>query len=261
MRLTPSAARRPAVIAAKAAILMPALVAVVALALDAGMIYDRERHAQAAADAAALAAAGDVYLTYTNTTAADDGRDPRGKAAATARAFAAANGYPDDGTTADVDVNIPPTSGPYANKPGFVEVVITYHQRRGFSGIFGAGNLKVGARAVARAHSDSSGIGILILDPTGDRALYVGGGSIGNVPKADVIVNSTSLSAAYGEGSTATLTARSFQITGKASQLPHPSNGICDGITIASESSPTRMEARLSMCLICVAHLADARLD
>jgi hypothetical protein len=191
---------------------------VVALALDSGMLYDRERHAQATADGAALAAAADVYLTYANTSATDDGKDPSGKAATTARAFAAANGYPDDGVTADVDVNIPPTSGPYANKPGFAEVLITYHQPRGFSGIFGTGKLKVGARAVARAHSDANGIGILILDPTGAQALYVGGGSIGSVPKADVVVNSTSLSAAYGEGSTARLTARSFQVTGRASQ-------------------------------------------
>jgi hypothetical protein len=212
------AARRPAVIAVKAAILMPVLIAVVALAVDAGVLYDRERHAQAAADAAALAAAGDVYLTYANASAADDGRDPNGTAATTARAFAAANGYPDDGTTADVDVHIPPQSGPYANKPGFVEVSVIYHQPRGFSAIFGAGRLRVGARAVARAHSDASGIGILVLDPVGARALYVGGGSIGNVPKADVVVNSASLEAAYGEGSTARLTARAFLITGKASQ-------------------------------------------
>lgn len=130
MHRTQSAARRPAAIVVKVAILMPVLLAVVALALDTGMIYDRVRHSQATADASALAAAGDLFNTYSNSDPNDNGRDPNAVAANHALAVALANGYPNDGTTAKVDVYIPPVTGQFVGKTGYVEVVITYYQTR-----------------------------------------------------------------------------------------------------------------------------------
>src|SRR5262249_40032860 len=106
-------ADRRGAIAVKVAICLPVLLGVTALSLDGGMIYDKRRPSQAAADAAAMAAAGDLFNTYTNGTTTDDGKDPSGIAAAHARAIAADNGYPDDGQTASVVVNIPPKSGPF----------------------------------------------------------------------------------------------------------------------------------------------------
>ena len=89
------------------AICLPVLMAVVALSLDTGMIYDRQRHSQAAADAAALAAAADLFNTYTDGDYNNNGTDPHQVARDHARAIAAANGYPDDKVTAEVDVGTP----------------------------------------------------------------------------------------------------------------------------------------------------------
>ncbi|MBO0698900.1 MAG: hypothetical protein J2P46_10935, partial [Zavarzinella sp.] len=138
---TQSAARRPAAVVPIVAICLPVLMAVVAIALDTGMIYDRQRHTQAAADAAALAGAGDLFRTYFDSDSQNNGQDPSGFAANHALAVAAANGYPNDGKTADVVVNIPPKTGPFAGKRGYIEVLITYHQPRGFSTIFGTGDM------------------------------------------------------------------------------------------------------------------------
>jgi Putative Flp pilus-assembly TadE/G-like len=211
---TQSAARRPAAIVVKTAILMPVLLAVVALALDTGLLYDRGRHSQAAADAAALAAAGDLFTTYLNSDYTDNGRDPNGVAAAHARAVAKANGYPDDGTTAKVEVFIPPQTGQFVGKPGYVEVVITYYQSRGFSSIFGTGDLRVGARALARGRWQPTNIGILVLDPTSGSALKIGGGAVARVPNSPVLVNSTSATAMYASGSGPIIQSEHFEITG-----------------------------------------------
>ena len=214
MRFSQAAgAGRRAVIAVKAAILMPALLGVVALALDTGLLYDRERHAQAAADAAALAAAGDLFLTYTNSDYLDNGKDG-GAAKAHAEAIAKANGYPNDGVNSVVEVYIPPITGPYTGKAGHVEVYITHYQPRGFSSIFGAGNLAVKVRAVARGKWEPTNIGILVLDPTAPSALKLGGTAVAQVPDSSIIVNSTAPDAMYAAGTGPVVTSEEFDLTG-----------------------------------------------
>ncbi|MBO0699349.1 MAG: hypothetical protein J2P46_13215 [Zavarzinella sp.] len=207
-------ARRPAAVVPIVAVCLPVLMAVVALALDAGMIYDRQRQTQAAADAAALAGAGDLFRTYSDADSQNNGKDPNGFSAGHARAVAEANGYPNDGKIADVVVNIPPQSGPFAGKVGYIEVLITYHQPRGFSTIFGTGDLLVGARAVARGTWEPNHIGILALDPTSGSSVKLGGGAVANVPDAAVIVDSNSSSALYSAGTGNSITSESFEITG-----------------------------------------------
>jgi Putative Flp pilus-assembly TadE/G-like len=214
MRCTNSAAGRRAAVVPTVAVCLPVLMAVVALALDTGMIYDRQRHTQAAADAAALAGAGDLFKTYSDADLANNGKDPNGFAVAHALAVAKANGYPNDGTTADVVVNIPPKSGPFTNKVGYIEVLITYHQPRGFSTIFGTGDLLVGARAVARGKWEPSAVGIIALDPTSPSSLKLGGGAVAEVPSAAVIVNSSSPTAMYSSGTGNSILSEQFNITG-----------------------------------------------
>jgi hypothetical protein len=70
-------------------------------------------------------------------------------------------------------VNIPPTSGSFAGKAGYAEVIIQFNQKRGFSSIFGSGDLPVKARAVASGKPGN--IGILILDPHLQGALEIRG--------------------------------------------------------------------------------------
>src|SRR5262249_52682294 len=206
MRSTHKApADRRGAIAVKVAICLPVLLGVTALSLDGGMIYDKRRHSQAAADAAALAAAGVLFTTYTNSTTLDDGKDPNG---------AADNAYADDQQTATVVVNIPPLSGPFTGRRGYVEVLITYHQQRGFSKMCGTGALLIGARAVAVGSWAPNNIGILVLDPTAPSALKIGGGAHAYVPKSDVIVNSTSSTAMYASGTGPILLSEQFEITG-----------------------------------------------
>src|SRR5205807_8721013 len=66
----------------------------------------------------------------------------------TRRSSDLANGFP-NGSTATVTVHIPPTSGPFQNKVGYAEVIITYNQPRHFSALWGSQTLPVQARAVA----------------------------------------------------------------------------------------------------------------
>src|SRR5207249_2591740 len=87
MRHTP--ARRGTVIVL-VAVCLTALLGVVALAVEGGLLMDNRRRAQAAADAAALAAAGELYQHYRVNQGRDDG-----SARAGALATAAADGFAD----------------------------------------------------------------------------------------------------------------------------------------------------------------------
>lgn len=190
------------------AVCLPALLGIVAIATDGGLLLDNRRRAQAAADAAALAAAADLYANF----ATNAGLDPSGTAKAAALANAATNGYANDGTRSVVTINVPPLSGDHIDQPGYVEVTVLYNQPRGFSGIFGSGDLPVQARAVARGRYRK--VGVLVLDPAQQWALRVKGGSLLNVPDAAVVVDSNNTEAAHGDSS-GKLFAAEVNITGE----------------------------------------------
>jgi uncharacterized membrane protein len=137
------------------AICLTVLLAVLAIALDGGMLLSERRHAQAVADAAARAAAADLYLGKSVGTAQQS-----------ALRTAAANGYANDGTISIITPNltdannnplhgiwIPPISGDYVGNSSCAEVVVQWNQYRCFSSIFGSGLIPVRARAVARMSS------------------------------------------------------------------------------------------------------------
>jgi Putative Flp pilus-assembly TadE/G-like len=151
------------------AIALIPILGVVAIAVDGGMLMSDRRRAQRAADSAALAAATDLFTNW-NTNA---GADPKGDAKTSALTTAAANGFPNDGATATVTVNIPPKNGTFVGQKAYVEVLITYNEDRFFSKIWGDGKLKVAARAVARGSYTPASPGILVLDPTDNNTLNV----------------------------------------------------------------------------------------
>ena len=151
------------------AVSLVAIFGIVAIALDGGLLFDNHRRVQAAADAAALAAADDLFTNH----GTNNGLDPSGTAKASALSTAAANGYSNDGVTSVVTVNIPPKSGNFVGKAGYCEVIIQFNQKRNFSSIFGSGDLPVSARAVASGIPGN--IGILILDPHLQGALEIRG--------------------------------------------------------------------------------------
>lgn len=130
-------------------LMLIALLAATGLVVDVGGAWAQERSQQKASDVAALAGA---------TREANGGTRQAIIDAATASAIA--NGYP----AAEVQVNIPPTTGKYgpggsgysandcsssAVYPCWVEVVITRPHNNYFAGIIGQGSWDVAARGVA----------------------------------------------------------------------------------------------------------------
>jgi len=188
-------ARRGAV-APLVAVCLVALMGVAAIAIDGGVLVDQRRRVQAAADAAALAAADDLYYSYQT----GHGLDGSGTAATSALSTAAANGYNNDGTNSIVTVNIPAASGIAAGKPGTAEVIVQYNEPRFFSGVFGTGTTPVSARAVAMGKWATFNTGIQVLNPTGPGTLSVSGNGTELLVGAQVIVNSSDSQGAINSG-------------------------------------------------------------
>jgi hypothetical protein len=187
---------RRGAVAILVAIALAAIMGVVAIALDGSLLHDQWRRAQAGADAAALAAVEDLYYNWQTGNGLDSG----GSAKESALAIAAANGYSNDGSTSVVTVNIPPTSGNFAGKAGYAEVIIQFNQQRGFSGIFGSATIPVRARAVARGLWTPFNDGIIILHPTAPSALFANGNGTVSVKSSNIIVDSNNSLAATTVG-------------------------------------------------------------
>ena len=203
-----SGARRGQVVVLVAASMI-ALLGMMAMSLDGGALMADRRHAQAAADAAALAAGADLYYNYW----AENGTDPNLTGQNCALAVAAAHGYTNDGVNSKVTVNIPPKSGDHVNQAGYAEVIIDSYQQRGFSNLFGSDKLTISTRAVAVGAPIAANVGILVLNPAAKSALNANGSGRLTVSGTPVIVDSNdSLAAIAGGGGF--LKAMEFDITG-----------------------------------------------
>ena len=231
MRNNSSAKCRRGAIAPLVALCLIALVGILGIALDGGLLLDQRRSCQAAADAAALAAADDLYSNWQG----NKGQDTLGSAAKAALANAAANGYNNDGVTSIVTVNIPPTSGSFAGLAGYAEVIIQYNQPRGFSGIFASGAIPVRARAVARGLWVPFNNGIIVLHPTALDALYANGNGSTVVKGANVIVDSNNSQAAGTVGNAyVSDIGKAFYVTGSNPGYSGTFNG-----TVLTGQQPT----------------------
>jgi hypothetical protein len=244
MRLDSTTRQRAGTVAVAACICLVTLLSVLALSLDGGLLLDKRRKTQAAADAAALAAASELYRSWFSNKGLDNG--PRsgytGPAAGTIAAFAKevakANGFEDGQNGVTVEVHIPPTSGPFANSYGHVEVKISATQPRYFSQVFGSDTaVPVGARAVARGRDSTIDNGIIVLNPTVKGSFQTsGGGAVTVGGSAGVIVDSNHAEAmiANGGGSVA---APYYDVTG-VDGWETPGGGTFAG-TIHSGVEPT----------------------
>ena len=161
------------------------IMGVTAIVLDGGVLQVQLRRCRAAADAAALAAAIDLYCNWT----ANQGSDPLGLAATSAQSTASDNGMTDGVGGVSVTVNIPPVSGPCAGLPGYAEVIITLQQTRYFSKLFGSGNLTVTARAVARGTKIPRGNGLIVMRPSETTLSNTGAANL-VVSNGNIVVNS-----------------------------------------------------------------------
>lgn len=134
------------------AVLLPALFGVLGLALDGSLMLAESRNVQHVADAAATAAAMELLLGKSSATATSTATDY----------VHTHNGVP----LGDVTVSIPPTSGPYAGRSNFVEVLIRQPVSTHLIQVVGVGSLhSVTSRAVAGVKPSTVGAAIVVLDP------------------------------------------------------------------------------------------------
>ena len=204
------AERRRATVTVWVVVCLAVIIGIVALGMDGGRMMEERRHAQSAADAAALAAANDLYFNWWQ----NQGTDPTGSAQAAALASAAANGYVNDGTASVVTVNIPPSSGTFAGQAEYVEVIVQSRLQASFSAIFTCDALPVQARAVARGRPSNPGL--LLLQPAGSDSLTATGNAHVTVTGASIEVNSTDAQP-YALSGNASVSAQSHDVAGSQS--------------------------------------------
>lgn len=186
------------------------LMGMLAISLEGGLLLTEHRNAQATADAAAMAAAAEMYYMHF----VNFGTDPAGTAKQCALTTAAANGYTNDGVQTKVTVNIPPLSGDYIGKPSYVEVIVEYYHTRGFSSIFGTDKVPVRARTVAVGKPSAAPVGILVLDPTAKSAFNANGGGVDiTVKKVPIVVDSKNAAGSIAGGG-AVVTAPEYDLVG-----------------------------------------------
>jgi len=206
---------------------MTVLLMVAAVVLDGGLMLVERRHAQADADAAALAAAvslGSDSSPWTTT-------------------YSAATNVGDVNYTSTTNLKItphvPPTSGQFAgvttdaNGFSYVEVIVEWDQARYFSAIFGSGNIPIKARAVARTGHSPLNLSILVLSTSASGALTASGGTSITVP-GTVVVDSTSGSAlTVSGGSTQIISQSGIQVDGgiNGSNVYAPTSGSTTGVS------------------------------
>ena len=158
------------------ALMFPALLAFMALALDVGYIYDVKRNQQKAADSAAMGAGQEIW------------RQNTAKVVPAAKADATKNGFNDSDSAVTVTVEYPYSfNGGNANDSVRVlieEVVPTY-----FARAFGKEAVTVRSQAVSGLVAYGNGC-YFLLNPSAKSAFKSVGGSI---LKADcnVLINST----------------------------------------------------------------------
>jgi hypothetical protein len=181
------ATRRRSAILPQVILLLTALLAIIGLVIDGGLMMTARRAAQNAADGAAMAAAFELK---------------RGNTVANAKTMSSTFVQTYNGmASASVTTNIPPATGPHSNgaigalSNNYAEVIVTYPVNTWFMGVLGITSSSVQARAVAGYEPLTSGEGAIVLDPRGKNdanqatGLQVSGG--GNLKvNGSVVVNS-----------------------------------------------------------------------
>jgi hypothetical protein len=130
---------------------IPACLGIVGLVIDVGLLSNARQDLQHAADTAATAAAADLAAGLSATQAEETGVDY----------VTTYNGH----TDAAVEVNIPPASGPFAGRSGFVEVIASQkYATRLMQVVGGPAEVTPGVRAVGGLRPATSGAAVVVLD-------------------------------------------------------------------------------------------------
>jgi hypothetical protein len=182
------------------AVAMVGLIAIISLAVDGSAAFSDRRHAQSAADTAALAGA----LAKINGNSA-------WQLAALNRA--GDNGYTGDIVNSTVEVYNPPISGIYSNCSDvhftctdYIQVIITSNVKMFFAHIIGIDHVQNRVEAVARTISQNNafnfgGNAIVALSPTG--CALQAGGSTAAVINGGIFSNSDDGTCSFKEKSCA----------------------------------------------------------
>ncbi len=207
------------------------LVGILGLVVDGGNAFLDRRHAQSAADSAALAAS----LTRI-----------RGESDWVAAALTAAanNGYNSDGIKNVVAVYSPPTNGPFAGNVEYIQVVITSHVDMYFAKVIGRSQVTNIVEATARSKPSElkellHGLAIVSLAPTSNcsnqKSFWIHGGASLEIAGGGVFINSSNKDCALiqqGNGSIHTNNVNGITVVGGASiQKPQL---LTPGVTIGS---------------------------
>jgi hypothetical protein len=192
------------------------LIGFVGLAVDGSAKFADRRHAQNAADTAALAAALAKVNTITDaatdssisTTPAEcpptsglmsDASDVCADLVLAGLDRADSNGY--DTSNSTVEIYSPPLSGPYANNDDYVQVIITSHVQASFMRIFGvtqSDNIVSAVAYMKEGKNLTDGAMIISYDPdpncstsgTGGYSVQVSGSSTVNLFGGGIMMNS-----------------------------------------------------------------------
>ncbi len=146
------------------AFMMPVILGVAGLAVDASLWYGHKRDLQATADVAALTAALEMTRIDDETLA---------KTAA--KADAITNGF-DESKGDTLEINTPPTSGPFAGQNGIFEAIVTRPVPTFLARLVYPDQVIVAARAVASV-AGSSVACVLALEENAKDAIKVNNGS------------------------------------------------------------------------------------
>jgi hypothetical protein len=144
--------RRSGKVLALVAIMLPTLCGLIGLVVDGGLLLSASRQAQHAADSAATAAAIEKQHGQSNAVALS----------VATQVVQQQNLL----TSASVSLNSPPTSGPYAGLPEYVEVLVTDQSSTYFIHILCAPTTnQIAVRSVAGFEPSTVGAAIVVLDP------------------------------------------------------------------------------------------------
>jgi hypothetical protein len=221
--------RRSGNVAVAFALCLVMITGFLALSLDGGQLLDHRRQAQSTADAAALAAADQLYKTWFSYYGLDD---PNQSAKKAALAAASDSGFTHGRDGCTVEVYIPPVTGPFAGLSGHAEVIITTSQQRDFSKIWSSDPIAYGARAVSRGRRSTIKQAIICLDPTGKGALNAAGNGTATIQDGPIQVNSSDSSAMIANGN-GSLTATAFDVVGSPGYTT-PGGGSFSGSVISN---------------------------
>jgi Flp pilus assembly protein TadG len=201
------------------------MIGMIGLTVDGGLAYSDRRHAQNAADTAALAA-GRAKIREEDWHA-------------TALSLAASNSYDNNGTTNIVQVLNPPISGNYAGDTDYIQVIITSHVQTSFARVVGITEMTNIVNAVVRVVPSTKvsmfdGNAIVSLNPNDCKAFKFQGNADTTITGSGVFVNSDCASSAFFNNSNASqMTAPSLCSVGgiqyKPGALDIPSGGINSG--------------------------------